>query len=70
MVELPGFETDIASYCTDIPNFEELNVKPILYGPGSIHFAHKDDEQITIEELLKGIDGYKNIFYRISELSD
>lgn len=62
MISVPGFETDIAKYCTDVPNFSELNAKAVLFGPGSIHNAHTVNEQIREDELKAGVQGYKRIF--------
>ena len=62
MVEVPGFEKGIASYCTDIPNFRELGAEAVLYGPGTIHVAHTDEEFITKDMVAGSIDGYKEIF--------
>ena len=37
---LPGFETTVVAFTTDIPAFGEAWGKPYLLGPGSIHVAH------------------------------
>ncbi len=37
---LPGFETTVVSFTTDIPALGESWGKPYLIGPGSIHVAH------------------------------
>ena len=37
---LPGFETTVVSFTTDIPAFGGAWGKPYLIGPGSIHVAH------------------------------
>jgi acetylornithine deacetylase len=59
--ELPGFETSVVSYTTDIPAFGGAWGKAFLLGPGSIHFAHTDEERIPKAEILEAIEIYKNI---------
>ena len=61
---LPGFETSVAAYATDIPALDRWGV-PYLYGPGSIHVAHRDDEHVEIAELASAADAY----VRIAELA-
>ncbi len=39
LVTVPGFETAIFPYTTDIP-FLGAWGEPLLFGPGSIHVAH------------------------------
>jgi acetylornithine deacetylase len=55
-----GFETSVAAFATDIPALPNWGT-PYLYGPGSIHVAHRDDEFIEIEELVRSVDGYERI---------
>ena len=47
---VPGFETAVFPYTTDIP-FLAAWGEPLLFGPGSIHVAHTADEWVSIEEL-------------------
>jgi len=56
-----GFETTVVSYTTDIPAFAGAWGKPLLFGPGSIHFAHTDEERVPKIELLEAVDIYKSI---------
>jgi acetylornithine deacetylase len=58
---LPGFETSIMSYTTDIPAFAGVWGKPFLFGPGSIHYAHTDKEHIPKSEIIEAIEIYKNL---------
>lgn len=58
---LPGFETTVVSYTTDIPAFSGAWGKPFLFGPGSIHFAHTDQERIPKAEILEAIEIYKKL---------
>ena len=60
LVTVPGFETAIFPYTTDIP-FLGAWGEPLLYGPGSIHVAHTPDEFVAIGELMAAVDGYVRI---------
>jgi acetylornithine deacetylase len=57
---LAGFPTSIAAYATDIPKLSNWG-KPYLFGPGSIQFAHRDDEHILVSELRSAVDAYVKI---------
>ena len=57
MRALPGFETMVAKYTTDIPSLTNWG-EPFLLGPGSIHVAHTLDERISKAELLECVDLY------------
>jgi acetylornithine deacetylase len=54
---VPGFDTTVVSFATDVPALTRWG-KPYLYGPGSIHVAHTEQERVTRTELLAAIDGY------------
>ena len=58
MVE--GFPTSVAAFATDIPKLGNWGT-PYLFGPGSIHVAHRDDEHVSIDELHRAIDAYERI---------
>ena len=58
---LPGLETSVVSYTTDIPAFGGAWGKPYLFGPGSIHFAHTDQERVPKRELLAAIQTYQEL---------
>ena len=47
---VPGFETAVFPYTTDIPFLPGWG-EPLLFGPGSIHVAHTADEWVSIAEL-------------------
>jgi acetylornithine deacetylase len=61
LTAMPGFETTVVSYTTDIPAFGGAWGKPFLIGPGSIHFAHTDEERVPKAELLDAIEIYKKL---------
>lgn len=58
--DVEGFETMVASYGTDVPNFEGDHVS-YLYGPGSILVAHGDDEGLKVGNLEEAVEGYKTL---------
>jgi acetylornithine deacetylase len=55
-----GFKTSVAAFATDIPALTNWGT-PFLFGPGSIHVAHRDDEFIAIDELVAAVDAYEHI---------
>jgi acetylornithine deacetylase len=57
MRALPGFETMVAKFTTDIPSLTAWG-EPFLLGPGSIHVAHTPDEKVAKKELLECVDLY------------
>jgi len=56
----PGFATSVAAYATDIPALSNWG-RPHLFGPGSIHVAHSDDEYVRITELREAVDAYERL---------
>lgn len=57
---LDGFRTSVASFATDIPKLSTWGA-PYLFGPGSIHVAHRDDEHVNLSELRAAVDSYVDI---------
>ena len=55
---LPGHPTSVVAFATDIPAMPDWGT-PYLFGPGSIHVAHRDDEHIEIAELRAAVDTYE-----------
>ncbi|KAK9369084.1 hypothetical protein V1509DRAFT_621071 [Lipomyces kononenkoae] len=58
--DVAGFDTVAVAYGTDIPHLEGSH-KRYLYGPGSILFAHAENERISETELRDSVDGYKKL---------
>ena len=57
---LPGFPTGVVAYATDVPALGAWGA-PYLFGPGSIHHAHRPDERIDVGELVNAVDAYVRI---------
>jgi acetylornithine deacetylase len=62
---VPGFETTVVAYTTDIPNFGGAWGQPLLIGPGTIHVAHTAEERIPKKELLAAVGIYAKLVQRI-----
>jgi acetylornithine deacetylase len=60
MHTVPGFETAVFSYFSDIPFLSKWGT-PLLIGPGSIHVAHTDHECVAISELDRAVDVYEKL---------
>ncbi len=58
MHTLPGFETAVFPYATDVPLLTRWGT-PLLVGPGSIHVAHTDEEHVSVDELRQAVDLYE-----------
>ncbi len=63
---LPGFETTIVSFTTDVPNFAGSWGQPYLIGPGSIHLAHTVEERIPKGQILEAIQIYKRMVRQLA----
>jgi acetylornithine deacetylase len=57
---LPGFETGVFAFTTDIPLLSAWGT-PLLYGPGSILVAHTEEEHVAIAELETAAEAYVRI---------
>lgn len=61
--DVDGFEVTTVNYGTDVPNLrihdraDGARVKRYLYGPGSIHVAHGDNEALTVADLDAALEG-------------
>jgi acetylornithine deacetylase len=69
MTTLPGFETAVFPYTTDVPFLGSWG-QPLLFGPGSIHAAHTADEFVEIGELTEAVDHYVSIARALLALSE
>jgi acetylornithine deacetylase len=58
---LPGLETTVVAFTTDIPAFGDSWGKPYLLGPGTIHVAHTSEERIPKREIVEAIQIYKRM---------
>ncbi|RLV87573.1 hypothetical protein JA9_002302 [Meyerozyma sp. JA9] len=59
--EVPGFDSIVLAYATDIPHLHLQLQKRYLYGPGTIHVAHGANEYVEIQDLYDGVDGYTRL---------
>jgi acetylornithine deacetylase len=57
---LPGYPTSVVAYATDIPALSNWGT-PYLFGPGSIHVAHRDDEHVELAELRAAVETYEKL---------
>ncbi len=57
---VPGFETTIVKYATDIPKLTNWG-QPLLIGPGTIHVAHSVDEHVPKKQLIEAVELYKSL---------
>jgi acetylornithine deacetylase len=62
---LPGIDTTVVAYTTDIPAFGGAWGTPFLIGPGSIHVAHTLDERVPKRQLEDAVAIYQHM---VSEL--
>ena len=62
---LPGYPTSVVAFATDIPAMPSWGT-PYLFGPGSIHVAHRDDEFVEIAELEEAVNVYERIVATLS----
>jgi acetylornithine deacetylase len=62
---LPGFETIVVSFTTDIPALGESWGKPYLIGPGSIHVAHTLEERIPKSQISEAVQIYKRMVQQL-----
>jgi acetylornithine deacetylase len=63
---LPGFETTIVKYTTDIPRLGAWG-EPFLLGPGSIHVAHTPEERVAKRDLIEAARHYRDMVRRLRD---
>jgi acetylornithine deacetylase len=57
---VPGFETAVFSFTTDIPLLDRWG-KPLLLGPGSVELAHTLDEHVAVADLHRAVELYEQL---------
>jgi acetylornithine deacetylase len=57
---VPGFDTAVFAFTTDIPFLDKWGT-PLLLGPGSVEQAHTADESVEISELHRAADLYETL---------
>jgi acetylornithine deacetylase len=57
---LPGYPTSVVAYATDLPELTRWGT-PYLFGPGSIHVAHTDQEHVDVAELVAAVGTYERL---------
>jgi acetylornithine deacetylase len=60
MHTVPGFETAVFPFTTDVPLLERWGT-PLLFGPGSFLVAHTDTEHVGLAELEAAVDAYQRL---------
>ncbi len=61
---LPGFESAPVAFGSDAPHLGNFGHK-IICGPGSIRFAHRDDEHILLADIEKAVSLYVKMFNQL-----
>ena len=67
MGSLPGFETTVVAYTTDIPAFNGKWGQPYLIGPGTIRVAHTDDEHVPKSQLIEAARIYERMVRQLTD---
>jgi acetylornithine deacetylase len=60
-----GFPTSVVAFATDIPAMPAWGT-PYLFGPGSIHVAHRDDEHVLVADLRAAVEVYERLVRQLS----
>jgi acetylornithine deacetylase len=60
MKRMPGWETMVAKYATDISSLTAWG-EPMLLGPGTILVAHTSEEKVLKSELVEAVDKYAEL---------
>ncbi len=61
---VPGFPTCVVSFGSDAPYLAPVSTV-LMLGPGSIEFAHRPDEQVSVSELTTAAALYMEIARRL-----
>jgi acetylornithine deacetylase len=57
---MAGFETTTVAYTSDVPILAAWGT-PLMFGPGSIHHAHTEEEHVSLEDLRSAVSTYERI---------
>ncbi len=57
---IDGFQTTTVAYTSDVPILSAWGT-PLMFGPGSIHHAHTEEEHVSVEDLRSAVDAYERI---------
>lgn len=63
---MDGLETTVVAFATDIPSLPAWGT-PFLIGPGSVQFAHTENERIPKTELVQAVEIYVKMVKRLQE---
>ena len=64
---LPGFESAPAAFGSDAPHLTNFTRK-IICGPGSIRFAHRDDEHVLVRDLETAVEKDMELVRKLQHL--
>jgi aspartate kinase len=57
---IAGFETTTVAYTSDVPILAAWGTA-LMFGPGSIHHAHTEEEHVLLEDLKSAVSTYERI---------
>ena len=66
-VTLPGFESAPVSFGSDAPHLAGFGHK-IICGPGTIRVAHRDDEKVSVRDLVRATEQYVRMYREIQNI--
>jgi acetylornithine deacetylase len=66
---IPGIETTVVAFTTDIPAFGGAWGEPFLIGPGAIHVAHTLEERVPKAELAESVIIYQRMTRHLCKTS-
>jgi acetylornithine deacetylase len=65
---VPGIDTTVVAFTTDIPAFGGNWGQPFLIGPGTIHVAHTLEERVPKAQLLEAVEIYQRMVRQLCKL--
>ena len=66
---IPGIETTVVAFTTDIPAFGGAWGEPFLIGPGCIHVAHTPEERVSKAQLVEAVSIYRRIVRHLCKIA-